>query len=71
MTRIFTIDKFVYMVVFLSVFSYYKVLKIALPHRKEGKVPGYPWKFVYLPECPWKFQIYQTTPMSRKIHFIK
>ena len=31
----------------------------------------YPWKFVYLPECPWRLQIYQTTPMSKKIHFIK
>ena len=40
-------------------------------NRKKGKVPGYTWKFVYLPECPWKFQIYQTTPMSQKIHFIK
>ena len=37
----------------------------------KGKVPGYPQKFVYLPECPWKFQIYQNTLMSKKIHFIK
>ena len=34
----------------------------------QGKVPGYPWKFFYLPECPWKFQIYQTTPTSKKVH---
>ena len=32
----------------------------------KGKVPGYPWKFVYLPKCPWKFHIYQTTPISKK-----
>ena len=36
-----------------------------------GKVPGYPLKFVYLLECPWKFQIYQTTPISKKIHFMR
>ena len=36
---------------------------ISCAKKYKGKVPGYPWKFVYLPECPWKVQ---TTPISKK-----